>query len=289
MRNRIYLDHAATTAVAPEVLAEMAPFFGESYGNPSAVYGTGREARQAVEKARERAAAALGAEKREIYFTSGGSESDNWALIGAALANAEKGKHIITSAIEHHAVLHACEWLERRGFRVTYLPVDAQGHVNLEELRSAIREDTVLVSVIAANNEIGTIEPVKELAEIAKEHGILFHTDAVQAIGAMKIDVNELGVDLLSLSGHKFRGPKGTGVLYVRKGTRIENLISGGAQERGMRAGTENVPGIAGLGKAMEMAVTGMEERNARVRALRDRLIAGLKRRFRTLCSTGIR
>jgi len=287
MRNRIYLDHAATTAVAPEVLAEMAPFFGESYGNPSAVYGTGREARQAVEKARERAAAALGAEKREIYFTSGGSESDNWALIGAALANAEKGKHIITSAIEHHAVLHACEWLERRGFRVTYLPVDAQGHVNLEELRSAIREDTVLVSVIAANNEIGTIEPVKELAEIAKEHGILFHTDAVQAIGAMKIDVNELGVDLLSLSGHKFRGPKGTGMLYVRKGTRIENLISGGAQERGMRAGTENVSGIAGLGKAVEMAVTGMEERNARVRALRDRLIAGLKREIPDIVLNG--
>ena len=276
MRNRIYLDNAATTALAPEVFREMTPYLTECFGNPSAVYATGREARRAVENARRQAAAALGAAPGEILFTSGGSESDNWALCGAAFANRGKGRHLITSAVEHHAVLHTCRWLEKQGFEVTYLPVDSLGRVDPRDAEKAIRADTILISVMTANNEIGTVQPVAEIGKAARERGILFHTDAVQAIGAMRIDVRETGADLLSLSAHKFHGPKGAGALYVRQGTRIGPLIHGGAQERGLRAGTENVAGIVGLGKAIEMAAEGIPERSARISAMRDLLIRGI-------------
>ena len=276
MRNRIYLDHAATTAVSPEVMEEMAPFFTDSYGNPSAVYATGREAHRALDQARKRAAAAIGASPSEIYFTSGGSESDSWALIGTAFANREKGNHLITTRIEHHAVLNTCRWLEKQGFRVTYLPVDPSGRVRPEEAERAITEDTILVSVMAANNEIGTLQPVEEIGRICREKGVLFHTDAVQAMGAIPVDAGAWGADLLSLSAHKFHGPKGTGLLYVRKGTRLDSLIHGGSQERGLRAGTENLAGIAGMGKAMELAAAGIPERAERLRTLRNRLIRGV-------------
>ena len=276
MRNRIYLDHAATTAVSPEVMEEMAPFFTDTYGNPSAVYATGREAHRALDQARKRAAAAIGASPSEIYFTSGGSESDSWALIGAAFANREKGSHVVTTRIEHHAVLNTCKWLEKQGFRVTYLPVDSLGRVRLEEAERAVSDDTVLVSVMAANNEIGTLQPVEEIGRICREKGVLFHTDAVQAVGAVPVDVQSWGADLLSLSAHKFHGPKGTGLLYVRKGTRLDPLIHGGSQERGLRAGTENLAGIAGMGKALELAAAGIPERAERLRTLRDRLIRGV-------------
>ena len=276
MRNRIYLDHAATTAVSPEVMEEMAPFFTDSYGNPSAVYATGREAHRALDQARKRAAAAIGASPSEIYFTSGGSESDSWALIGTAFANREKGNHLITTRIEHHAVLNTCRWLEKQGFRVTYLPVDPSGRVRPEEAERAITEDTILVSVMAANNEIGTLQPVEEIGRICREKGVLFHTDAVQAMGAIPVDAGAWGADLLSLSAHKFHGPKGTGLLYVRKGTRLDPLIHGGSQERGLRAGTENLAGIAGMGKAMELAAAGIPERAERLRTLRNRLIRGV-------------
>ena len=276
MRNRIYLDHAATTAVSPEVMEEMAPFFTDSYGNPSAVYATGREAHRALDQARKRAAGAIGASPSEIYFTSGGSESDSWALIGTAFANREKGNHLITTRIEHHAVLNTCRWLEKQGFRVTYLPVDPSGRVRPEEAERAITEDTILVSVMAANNEIGTLQPVEEIGRICREKGVLFHTDAVQAMGAIPVDAGAWGADLLSLSAHKFHGPKGTGLLYVRKGTRLDPLIHGGSQERGLRAGTENLAGIAGMGKAMELAAAGIPERAERLRTLRNRLIRGV-------------
>ena len=276
MRNRIYLDHAATTAVSPEVMEEMAPFFTDSYGNPSAVYATGREAHRALDQARKRAAAAIGASPSEIYFTSGGSESDSWALIGTAFANREKGNHLITTRIEHHAVLNTCGWLEKQGFRVTYLPVDPSGRVRPEEAERAITEDTILVSVMAANNEIGTLQPVEEIGRICREKGVLFHTDAVQAMGVIPVDAGAWGADLLSLSAHKFHGPKGTGLLYVRKGTRLDPLIHGGSQERGLRAGTENLAGIAGMGKAMELAAAGIPERAERLRTLRNRLIRGV-------------
>ena len=276
MRNRIYLDHAATTAVSPEVMEEMAPYFTVCYGNPSAVYATGREAHRVLDQARKRAAAAIGASPSEIYFTSGGSESDSWALIGAAFANREKGNHLITTRIEHHAVLNTCKWLEKQGFRVTYLPVDHLGRVRPEEAERAISEDTILVSVMAANNEIGTLQPVEEIGRICREKGVLFHTDAVQAMGAVPVDVQSWGADLLSLSAHKFHGPKGTGLLYVRKGTRLDPLIHGGSQERGLRAGTENLAGIAGMGKALELAAAGIPERAERLRTLRDRLIRGV-------------
>ena len=278
MTNRIYLDNAATTAVAPEVLREMENCLSEVYGNPSGVYGTGREARRVLDEARKRTAAALGASPQEIYFTSGGSESDNWALTGTAFARRERGKHLITTAIEHHAVLHTCQWLEKNGFEVTYLPVDPLGRVNPEDVRNAVREDTILISVMTANNEIGTLQPIREIGEIAREKGIAFHTDAVQAIGAVPVDVNAMNVDMLSLSAHKFHGPKGVGALYVRKGTRLEPLIHGGAQERGMRAGTENLAGIAGLGRAVETAAEDPEARNRRIAALRDELIGGVLR-----------
>ena len=277
MRNRIYLDHAATTAVSPEVLEAMLPFFSESFGNPSGVYATGREAHRAVDRARRQAAEAIGALPQEIYFTSGGSESDSWALTGAAFAGRARGNHLITSSVEHHAVLHTCRWLEKQGFQVTYLPVDSFGRVEPEELERAIRPETILISVMAANNEIGTLEPAEQIGGIARAHGIPFHTDAVQAMGVLPVDVNAWKADMLSLSAHKFHGPKGVGLLYVRKGIRLDSLIHGGAQERGMRAGTENVPGIAGMGKAMELAAAGIPERAEKLRKLRDRLIRGLR------------
>ena len=277
MRNRIYLDHAATTAISPEVLEAMMPCLTESYGNASGVYATGREAHRILDRARKQAAEAIGVTAPEICFTSGGSESDSWALIGIAAANRGKGNHIITSAIEHHAILRTCEWLEKQGFEVTRLPADEEGRIRPADLEQAIRPGTILISIMAANNEIGTIQQTAEFGKIAREHGIPFHTDAVQAMGAMPVDVNAWQADLLSLSAHKFHGPKGTGLLYIRKGTRIDPLIHGGAQERGLRAGTENVAGIAGMGKAMEIAAAGIPERAARETVLRERLTAGLQ------------
>lgn len=272
----IYMDNAATTATRPEVLEAMLPYFTEHYGNPSSIHSVGRDARRAVEKARAQVAAALGAQPREIYFTAGGSESDNWAILCASRALAAKGKHIITSQIEHHAVLHTCQYMEKQGYEVTYLPVDENGLVSVEDVKNAIRPDTVLISIMAANNEIGTIEPIREIGKVAHEAGVLFHTDAVQAVGAVPIDVNDWNVDMLSLSGHKFHAPKGIGALYIRKGVKISNLIFGGAQERGLRAGTENLPGIVGLGAAIELAVTELPEYTRRLTALRDRLIDGI-------------
>lgn len=272
----IYMDNAATTATRPEVLEAMLPYFTEHYGNPSSIHSVGRDARRAVEKARAQVAAALGAQPREIYFTAGGSESDNWAIRCASRALAAKGKHIITSQIEHHAVLHTCQYMEKQGYEVTYLPVDENGLVSVEDVKNAIRPDTVLVSIMAANNEIGTIEPIREIGKVAHEAGVLFHTDAVQAVGAVPIDVNDWNVDMLSLSGHKFHAPKGIGALYIRKGVKISNLIFGGAQERGLRAGTENLPGIVGLGAAIELAVAELPEYTRRLTALRDRLIDGI-------------
>ena len=278
MKKYIYLDHAATTPVSPAVLEVMLPFFSEYPGNASAVYAAGREARKAVEKARKQVAAAIGAEPREILFTSGGSESDNLALKGTAFALKDRGKHIITTAIEHPAVLNTCRWLEKQGFEVTYAQPDSRGWISPEKVMSAIRNDTVLISVMAANNEIGTIEPVAEIGRSAHEKGILFHTDAVQAVGSIPVSVNEWNADLLSLSAHKFYGPKGIGALYIRRGTRIDNLIHGGEQERGLRAGTENVPCIAGLGKAIEEAVNHMDENARKAASLRDRLANGILR-----------
>lgn len=273
MDNRIYLDYAATTPVLPEVAEEMLPFFTEKYGNPSAIYSTGREARNAVEKARKQVAKALGADPAEICFTSGGSESDNMAILGTAFASGKPSGHIITTQIEHHAVLNPCRWLEKHGWTVTYLPVDKAGRTDPDDVRKAIRQDTLLISVMTANNEIGTIQPVCEISRIARKSGILFHTDAVQAAGAIDLDAGRIAADLLSVSAHKIYGPKGTGALYIRRGTRISNLISGGAQERGMRAGTENTAGIAGFGKAIEIAVRDMEQNARRNREMRDRMI----------------
>jgi len=276
MMNRIYLDHAATTPTAPEVLAAMLPYFSECWGNASAVYATGREARRAVENARKEVAKAIGALPQEICFTSGGSESDNTAIRGTARALREKGKHIITTAIEHHAVLKTCRQLEQEGFEVTRVRPDGEGRIDPEEIRKAIRKDTILVTVMAANNEIGTLEPVGEIGRICREQGVVFHTDAVQAAGAVAIDVREAGCDLLSLSGHKFYGPKGIGALYIREGTRLDPLIAGGQQERGFRAGTENLPGIVGLGKAITLAVEKLDRNAGQMRRMRDRLTDGL-------------
>ena len=273
MKNRIYLDYAATSPVHPEALAEMLPFFTDCFGNPSGVYGTAREAQQGVELARRRTAAAIGAETGEIYFTSGGSESDNMAVLGTALARRGTGNHAITTRIEHHAVLRPCQRLEKMGWQVTYLPVDREGRVDPEDVRREIQPDTVLISVMTANNEIGTLEPVAEIGRIARDHGVLFHTDAVQAAGAVPLDVNGIQADLLSISGHKFYGPKGVGALYIRRGTRIDSLISGGSQERKLRAGTENTAGIVGMGKAIEIATRDMESNQAHIRLLRDRMI----------------
>lgn len=276
MKQFVYADNAATTAVSREVLDEMLPYFCEKYGNPSSIYSIGREAHEAVDTARRRVAGALGAQQQEIYFTSGGSEADNWAIRGAAHRMAGKGRHLITTKIEHHAVLHTMRALEKEGFSVTYLDVDGGGFVSPEALEKALRPDTTLVSVMYANNEIGTIEPIPILGEICAAHGVLFHTDAVQAAGHLPIDVAASHIDLLSLSAHKFHGPKGVGALYIRRGLSLPNLIEGGAQERARRAGTENVAGIAGLGKALELSCEGMEARGARTLALRERLLEGL-------------
>ena len=273
MKNRIYLDYAATSPMLPEVLEAMMPYLTGSFGNPSGVYATGREARKAVEQARKQAAEFLGAEPSEILFTSGGTESDNMAIRGAMLAAAEKGRHLITDAIEHHAVLHTCEALEKQGFEATYLQPDREGVIAPESVRKAIREDTALISVMTVNNEIGTVEPVAEIGRIAREAGVLFHTDAVQAAGMMRLDVRQTGADLMSLSAHKFHGPKGIGCLYVRRGTRLDGILSGGAQERGLRPGTENVAAIVGMGAAMDIARRDMDAALARIRRLRDRLI----------------
>ena len=274
--DRIYLDNAATTAVSPEVLTAMLPYFTECYGNPSSIHSTGRDAHKAVDAARRQVAAAINADPAEIYFTAGGSESDNWAIKGTAFAKRDKGNHIITTAIEHHAVLHTCQWLEKQGFEVTYLPVDENGLVSVEDVEKAITDRTILISVMAANNEIGTIEPIAEIGALARSRGILFHTDAVQAVGAIPLDVKAMNIDMLSMSGHKFHGPKGIGALYIRKGVRLDTLIAGGAQERGKRAGTENLPGIVGIGKAIEIATRDMEANAARMTRLRDKLIHGI-------------
>lgn len=273
MGKLIYLDNAATTQVYPEVLEAMMPYFTEYYGNPSSIYTFAGEAGKAVSKARETLASAIGAKAEEIYFTGGGSESDNWALKAAVEAYASKGKHIITTTIEHHAIVHTVDYLEKNGCEITRLDVDENGLIDPEELRAAIRPDTILISVMAANNEIGTIEPLREIGEIAKEKGVLFHTDAVQAFGHIPIDVEEMHIDMLSASAHKLGGPKGIGLMYIRKGVKIRSFIHGGAQERQRRAGTHNVPGIVGFGKAMELALENMEERSKYETQLRDHLI----------------
>lgn len=276
MNKFIYADNAATTALAPEVLASMMPYLTEQYGNPSSIYSLGQQSKTAIEDARERIAAVFHAEKSEIYFTASGTEADNWAIKGAARANRNKGNHIISTQIEHHAVLHSLQSLEKEGFEVTYLSVDQDGLISLDELKNAIKDTTILISVMYANNEIGTIEPIAEIGTIARENGILFHTDAVQAAGHVAIDINELHVDMMSISAHKFYGPKGVGALYIRKGTKIENLIDGGAQENKRRAGTENVAGIVGMATALELASKNRLENAKKIRQLRDALIDGL-------------
>ena len=277
MDKSIYFDHAATTAVKKEVLQEMLPYFTEKYGNASTVYRIGQVSKAALDDARARVAKVFNCKPNEIFFTGCGSESDNWAIKGAARANKAKGNHIITTAIEHHAVLHTCKTLEKEGFEVTYLPVDEYGLVSADDVKNAIKDNTILISIMYANNEIGTIEPIAEIAEIAKEKGILMHTDAVQAAGAVPIDLSKLKVDMMSLSAHKFNGPKGVGALYIRSGVRIENFIDGGAQERGKRAGTENLPGIIGLAKALELASASMEEKDKKITALRDYIIKNIE------------
>ena len=273
MSDLIYLDHAATTAVHPDVLKEMLPYFTDKFGNPSSVYGFAANNKNKLTEARETIAGALGAKPEEIYFTAGGSESDNWALKCTAEAYGVHGGHIITTKIEHHAILHTCKYLQNRGYDVTYLDVDENGLVDLNTLEAAIRPDTFLISIMFANNEIGTIEPIKEIGEIAHRHGILFHTDAVQAFGQIPIHVDEMNIDMLSASGHKFNGPKGIGFLYIKKGLKLKSFIHGGQQERGRRAGTENVPGIVGIAKACEIAMAEMEERMKKETELRDYLI----------------
>jgi cysteine desulfurase len=274
----VYMDHAATTFIKSEVAESMLPFLKEHFGNPSSLYSIGRESREAIETAREQLAKALGAKPEEIYFTSGGTESDNWAVKGTAFSRQKKGKHIITTSIEHHAVLYPCEYLETQGFDLTYLPVDRYGLIDPAEVEAAIREDTILISVMYANNEIGTIEPIQEIGKIAKEHDIPFHTDAVQVIGAIPLDMKQQhkDIDMLSLSSHKFYGPKGIGAFYLKEGVKIDNYMHGGGQERGKRAGTENVAGIVGMGKAIELATSNIEEHNEKIRKMRDRLLSGI-------------
>lgn len=273
MKTRIYLDNAATTKTSQEVVDAMLPYFTENYGNASSIYEVGQRSKEAITTAREEIAKVLGAKTDEIYFTAGGSEADNWALKAAFEAYSKKGNHIITTKIEHHAILHTCEYLEKKGAEITYLDVDENGLVNLDELQKAIRPETILISIMFANNEIGTIEPVKEIGMIAKEHGVLFHTDAVQAFGQVPIDVDEMNIDMLSSSAHKINGPKGIGFLYIRKGVKIRSFVHGGAQERKRRAGTENVPGIVGYGVAAKRAAETMEVRTAKERELRDYFI----------------
>lgn len=275
MRN-VYMDYAATTYVKPEVLEEMLPYFTKNFGNPSSFYEISRITKMAIDEARAKVAKALNCETSEVYFTGGGSEADNWAIKGIASAHKNKGNHIITTKVEHHAVLHTCQYLEKLGFEVTYLDVDEEGFINIEDLKNAITDKTILVSIMFANNEIGTIQPIKEIGEICKEKNVYFHTDAVQAIGNAPIDVKEMNIDMLSLAGHKIYGPKGIGVLYIKKGIRIANLIHGGGQERTRRAGTENIASIVGLGKAIELATANLEEHIKTMSELRDRLIDGL-------------
>lgn len=281
-KRRVYLDYSATTPVKDEVLKEMLPYFTENFGNPSSLYTIGLEAKAAIDKARAQVAHLINADPTEVYFTGCGSEADNWTLFGVANAMKAKGKgnHIITSRIEHHAILHSCQFLEKNGYEVTYLDVDEKGNVRPEDLEAAIREDTILVSVMYVNNEIGTIEPVKKLAEIAHKHGILFHTDAVQALGNVHIDVKEQGIDLMSMSAHKIYGPKGVGALYMRKGVRIPNYIHGGAQEMGKRAGTENLAGLVGFGKAAELAEKNLDKHIAHCSELRDYLVEEIMKKI---------
>ncbi|OOM13607.1 cysteine desulfurase NifS [Clostridium saccharobutylicum] len=275
MKN-VYMDYSATTYVKPEVLEEMLPYFTQKFGNPSSFYGISRETKKAIDKAREQVAKALNCLPDEVYFTGGGSEADNWAIKGIASAHKNKGNHIITTKVEHHAVLHTCQYLEKNGFDVTYLDVDEEGFINLDDLRNAITDKTILVSIMFANNEIGTIQPIKEIGEICKEKKVLFHTDAVQAVGNVPVDVKEMNIDMLSLAGHKIYGPKGIGVLYIKKGIKIDNLIHGGAQERNRRAGTENIASIVGIGRAIELAHNNLEEHMKKLTALRDKLMDGL-------------
>ena len=269
----IYFDHAATTPVKPEVVEAMLPYFTEKFGNASSVYSIGRESKKAIEEARDQVAMALGAQSREIFFTGSGTEADNWAIKGFAYTNKAKGNHIITTAIEHHAVLHTCQYLESEGFEVTYLPVDENGLVSPEQVRDAIKPNTILITVMFANNEIGTIQPIAEIGKIAREKGVCFHTDAVQAIGNVRINVVDMNIDMLSLSSHKFYGPKGVGALYVRKGMKVTSYLHGGAQERGRRASTENIAGIVGLGRAIQIANNNLDEHNKKVLELRERAI----------------
>lgn len=287
MQRTIYFDHAATTAVDETVLKEMLPYFSLSYGNPSSAYEIGRKNKMAIELARKKVARIINSKSKEIFFTGGGSESDNLALKGVARANTREKKHIITTKIEHHAILNSCKTLENEGVEVTYLNVDEKGRVNLQELKNAIKPYTILISVMTANNEIGTIEPIKEIGEIARENKILFHTDAVQGIGNLKIDVKEMNIDLLSMSAHKFYGPKGVGALYVKEGILFNPIIDGGHQEKGKRAGTENVPGIVGLGKAIEIAYSNIDEYNKKLKELRDYCIENLKENFENIKING--
>ena len=270
---KVYFDNAATTRVKDKVIEEMQKYYSELYGNPSSIYNFGQLAKKAVESSREKVARLLNSNPDEIYFTGGGSEADNWAIKGILSANEKKGNHIITTKIEHHAILHTCEYLEKKGAEVTYLDVDENGLVDIKQLEESIKDNTVLISIMFANNEIGTVQPIKEIGEIAKKHDIYFHTDAVQAVGNEVIDVKDMNIDLLSLSAHKIHGPKGVGALYIKKGTRIHNLIHGGAQEKNKRAGTENVPGIAGLGKAADIAYNNFDQKREKLIKLRDRLI----------------
>ncbi|MCX8130692.1 MAG: cysteine desulfurase NifS [Clostridia bacterium] len=276
----VYLDHAATTSVKPEVLETMIPYFTEKFGNASSIYSVGRDSKRAIEEARDKVAAALGAQSKEIFFTGSGSESDNWALKGIAYANRNKGNHIITTSIEHPGVMNTCQYLESEGFEVTYLPVDENGLISPEQVRNAIKPATILISVMFANNEIGTIQPIGEIGKIAREKGVYFHTDAVQAVGNIHINVTDMNIDLLSLSAHKFYGPKGVGALYIRKGVKITSFMHGGHQERGRRASTENIPGIVGLGKAIELATNNLEEYNRKLLELRERTIEEIIKRI---------
>lgn len=279
-KKRVYMDYAATTYTRSEVVEEMLPYFTEEFGNPSSLYSFSDNTKKAINTARERVAKAINAEKDEIYFTGGGSEADNWALKGVALSRKNKGNHIITTEIEHHAILHTGKFLEKNGFEVTYLPVDEEGFVSVEDVKNAITEKTILVSVMFANNEIGTIEPIKEIGKVCREKKVLFHTDAVQAVGHVKIDVKDMNIDLLSLAGHKFYGPKGIGALYIRRGIKIENLIHGGAQERGRRASTENIASIVGIGKAIELAIDEMDVESKRLKNLKEKLANGIMKKI---------
>lgn len=275
-----YFDHAATTPTRTEVIEAMLPYFNQKFGNPSSIYSLGRDSKKAIEEAREKVAKAISAQPREIFFTGSGTEADNWAVKGIAYANRQKGKHIITTAIEHHAVLHTCQYLESDGFEVTYLPVDADGLVTAEQVRAAIKPDTILVTIMFANNEIGTIQPIAEIGKVVKEKGIYFHTDAVQAIGNVDINVSDMNIDLLSMSSHKFYGPKGIGALYIKKGVKITSFLHGGAQERGRRASTENVAAIVGLAKALELAVENIELYNKKLLGLRERTINEIQKKI---------